>query len=208
MKKLIFGLLAMVVFGFAGNAQEFKKLYENYKNATVPFYKNLNEFEINLNTEFDNVTFLESEESFKQWLSKNVSKTNFENEQQALTEYKNLISMSSEIVNNNISFFKLIGDNKEEFLGFLQTNPIDGVQSPPVDNPQEPVIVLGCINDCINDAVYCGRDADTTYAETLLAGWLAGGPFGGAIGMLFGSRAHKRALRLCASTLDSCAGGC
>jgi hypothetical protein len=208
MKNLLFGLIATVLFAFNGNAQEFKKLYENYKNATVPFYKNLNEFEKNLNTEFDNVTFLESEESFKKWLSENVSKTNFKNEQQALTEYKNLMSMSSEIVNNNIDFFKQIGENKKEFLGLLQTNPIDGIQNPPKDNTQEPVTNSPCTFGCINDAVDCSREADTTYAETLAAGWLGGGPLGAAVAMYFGGRAHRRALKLCANTLESCVAGC
>ncbi|WP_293872594.1 hypothetical protein [Flavobacterium sp.] len=201
MKKLVFGLIATVLFGSLSYGQEFKSLYENYKKSTEVFYSGLNDFDNNLNVDVDDLSVFKSEESFKIWLKENISKTKFKDEEEAIKKYNEQIGLMLEILKNNLDFLKQVKENNKEFLNLLQESPLYGTPLSSIIKPNN-TVAFGCINDCINNAVSCGSDADATYAETLAGG------FGGAVAMWFGSRAHKRALALCASTLTSCADGC
>ena len=207
MKKLVFGLIATVVFSSLSYGQEFKSLYENYKKSTEVFYFRLNDFDNNMNVDVDDLSVFKSEGSFKQWLKENISKTNFKDEEQAIEQYNEQIGLMLEIVKNNLDFLEQVKENKKEFLNLLQESPLYGTPISSIIKPNN-TVTFGCINDCINAAVRCGSDADITYAETLAGGFLVGGPFGAAVAMWIGSRAHKRAQSLCASTLLSCADGC
>jgi hypothetical protein len=106
MKKLVFGLIATVVFSSMSYGQEFKSLYTNFKNSTEIFYLRLNDFDKNLNVEVEDLSVFKSEESFRQWLRENITKTNYKDAEQAIKDYNEQINLATEIINNNYIFLK------------------------------------------------------------------------------------------------------
>lgn len=208
MKKLVFGLIAMVVFGNVSYGQEFKSLYEDYKKSLSVFYSKLDEFDKKLKVDVDEGVF-KSEETFKEWLEGNISKTEYQAPEDALKDYNEQINLMTEIIKNNADFLMQIKENNEYFLNLLSDSPL--VANPITSYTQPGNTTQGCVNDCINGAVFCGRNADSAYADTMIASGVAfwtGNTIGAGVLAWTGSRTHRRAMRACRLTFDTCADGC
>ena len=192
-----------------GDGQDFKSLYEDYKKSTTELYSKLDEFDKKLNVDVDESVF-KSEESFMEWLKKNISKTEYKAPEDALKDYNEQISLMTEIITKNTDFLKQIEKNNGEFLKLLAESPLNGnpitSYSRPPDNATQ-----GCINDCINGAVSCSNDADSAYSDTMIASaatFGAGNAFAAGVIAWGGYRTHKRAIKACLRNFTSCTGGC
>lgn len=210
MKKLIFGLMATVVFSSLSFGQEFKELYYNYKKSTEMFYSKLDDFDKNLNLEVDDPSVFKSEGSFKQWLEVNISKTNFKEPEQALKDYNELIEMEVEIIKNNIDFLKQIEDNKNQFIDLLESSPLFGSPISSKVNSPNSTQNFPCVSDCINDAVQCNRDADNIYAAAMGGSGVGYfyNPITAGAGALIASINHHISIKKCVRQLNVCVSGC
>lgn len=209
MKKLVFGLIATVVFGSFSYGQEFKSLYENYKQSSKTFYSKLAEFENSLKLETNDVDIFKDSEIFRDWIEKNVSKTNYQNSNEAINEYNQLITQQEALVKNNLEFFKQVADNKNELLHLLEVNPLFENVNSITSNPNY-TTNSSCINDCINDAVDCNRGADENYAAGIGSSAVGAiwNPIVGGAAALYATIVHHNAIRRCVRGLSACTGGC
>ena len=211
MKKLVFGLIAMVVFGFVGYAQGFKEQYFTYKKSVASFYTKFDLFNKSINIEIDDENIFKSEESFKKWLDENIEKTKFKDIKEALDDYNELVSMLAETTKNNIDFINQINDNKKEFLNLLKLYPLNGVPINSIVIPQNTTQSFPCVSECINNAVECSNNADAAFSDAMIISGIAfasGNAIGGAAAAWGGYRAHSRAIKRCVRTLNLCASEC
>ncbi|MGC4039660.1 MAG: hypothetical protein QM710_02385 [Flavobacterium sp.] len=212
MKKLIFGVIAVVMTGNLSFGQEFKTSYESYKKSTQVFYSKLNEFDKNLKTEVTNPAVFKTEESFSNWLKDNLSKTNYKNPQDAIKDYNEQINLITEVIKKNSDFLKQLKNNEKEFLSLLAESPLIGIPiTTVVPLPANTALNFPCISECINNAVKCSKDADKTFSDTMIssaAAFATGNVISAAAIAYIGSRAHSRAIAACRTTLLSCADGC
>src|SRR5690606_3121225 len=99
---------------------------------------------------------LKDEKTFKNWIVENLSKTEYNNSEEAIADYQKLVSQSETLIKDNLTFFKEIENNQEEFLNLLDeqgmyespTN-IATLVNPYVTNDSP------CTFECINNAVAC-----------------------------------------------------
>lgn len=68
-----------------------------------------------------------------------------------------------------------------------------------------------CINECINDAVECGRDADEAYAVAIRASsvqWATGNLVGAVTTALVATMQHRRSQKTCVRSFNRCVENC
>lgn len=211
MKNLLFGLMATVVFASISYGQEFKGLYENFKKSSEPVYIKLEEFDKKLKVDIDDAIF-NSEETFKEWLQKNISKTEYKTLEEALKDYNEQINLTAQILKENSDFINQIKDNEKEFLNLLSELPLNGIPiASTYKGPGNSTQNFPCVSECINNAVQCSNNADAAYSESMMisgATFATGNAFGAAVIAYGAYRLHSRAIKACVRTLNACTGQC
>ena len=208
MKKLVFGLIATVMFGFAGNAQD-KELKENYlnfvkSNEYKEFIETANSFSDKLNIG-DGKIEISSNTDFKEWIKENISKTEFKDVYSANSEYDQLLDRAAKLMDMNKDLFgQLAKTSKEDIFELVKNETeIDLMKTVPGNVVNSP-----CSDGCINDAVSCGRDADDIYATVVGGAWWGGATPAGWAALVGGTIVHRIMLKACVRTLTTCYSAC
>ncbi len=211
MKKNVLCLIALVVFGNLSFGQiSFKELFNQYKVSSKPFFSELENFEKKINIEKNGTDGFKDEKTFSNWINENLSKTNYKNTDDAISDYKKLVNQSENLIKSNLDFFKEIENNNEEFLGLIYEigiyeDPLNVSGIVPTYETNSP-----CNFGCINDAVECNRSADQNYAAGMAAsgaGYFWNPVVAGAVA-LNAYINHRNAIRTCVRTFNNCIRGC
>lgn len=182
----------------------FKDLFFKYKESSEQFYKDLTTFENRIDLEKNGTDCLKDNNVFEDWIKENLTKTKYENSEDAINDYRSLVSQQENLIKDNLDFFKEIEKNKEEFLSLLDK---EGMFVSPVIPPNS---TNGCVNNCINDAVDCGDAADENYAAAI-GSYSVGAiwnPIVAGAGALYATFVHHNAQRACVRTFNGCIGRC
>ncbi len=211
MKKMLFGLIATVFVNFLGFSQEtnLKKAYgefvksESYKITQIlidDYCKKVNPKNVDLD--------LSGENDIREWIKKNMDKTSFINYENSVEEYDKVLKSYESMINENETFFYLLSkSNIDEFKVLITEERKIELQ-----NTFNSANKVGCVSDCINEAVSCGKDADDVYAVILGGSAVSWGYGLGFVGSVVtaggGAIIHHIAQQACVRALNGCVRGC
>lgn len=136
-----------------------KNLFNNMVNSTE--YKNLlkdhMDFRNKMNFNGD-ISVIQDENDLLAWISNNIHQTNFIDYNDAVTQYNTLKSDEEIIMNNNYQLYDEISKTDPSDLLELHDPNMPGYPYDPSVPNSSP-----CVNECINEAVDCGKLADANF---------------------------------------------
>ncbi len=198
----------------ARSKSDFEKLKDDYKNMInseeyLLYTDALHEFTSRLLIADGDLNF-KDENLLKDWLNNNIVGTDFDSYNQAILLYDNAKVAYEAVVVKNIKVLSEIASftKKQQLELFL----LEGGANPHLVGNEDYQVNAGpCHNECINDAVACGRASDENYAAamTISSGlWASGNIYAAVSVSMIATLNHSSSQKACARTFNSCYRNC
>ena len=146
-----------------------------------------------------------------EYFTKNLSATKFKSIAEALSSYNKLRDLHKIVIKENNALFQSLSKHKKtDILILVKAQTHFELISSLVTKDQN-AIEVNCKFECINDAVYCMRDADANYAQSISNSAVAfslGSAPGGITIAFFANLTHIRQLNACSRNLFRCERQC
>ena len=141
----------------------------------------------------------------KEWIEKNISKTDFKDIESANFEYDQLVANAANLIEQNKNLFERISKaTKDEVFELVKSETEIELKNSLPGN----VVNSPCTDGCFNGAVGCQNDANHVYATVVGGAWWEGATPAGWGALVGGAIVHHIMLRACVRTLMACYGGC